>query len=302
MMYGGGASTNKKPAEKLGKVNFDDQLDNSSEDEGTPLIRYQSKEGPIYTLPRKPSHKKANNEGSELGNDNGNTFSEKKALFEQLAQPDIIAMSTKEPNEDEHKLNHFKPGVLLPPPPPPPPPVPPRHPPPTPPKPSPKKPLQPPGGESPSIGRRFPNVSCETLMYDHEGYKTIWGPAGPTIAVPTAILAGMKFRPFAMFKNDSYEDDSLSNDEDGRSSSEVTMAMGLTPPSPPTRVESRRCGNLRKHSFIYNSIDSMLELEGEARVMYNKTERVGSPASVEEVVVIQNLGRFARFKNFFRWK
>ena len=296
------------------KVAFEDQDcddSSSSEDEGTPLIRYQSRNGSIYTLPIKPPRKNLS-KTQQTSQTDGNTFNEKKALFEQLTQPDIISSNIQTNSEEQLRINHFKSNIPLPPPPPPPlPPPKSNHPPPTPPKPSPKKfvPNEPIRKNSANN-----NFAYNPMMYEHEGSKTIWTPTGPTIAVPTAILAGMKFKPFGfMDKENSFEENIYSVPCSNEEEEEVpqlaiptAILAGLTPPIPPVRVESARCGNLRKHSFIYDSVDSILEIEGDTRVIYsaNKTERIGSPVSIESApeVVVANLGRFARIKNFFRWK
>ena len=84
----------------------------------------------------------------------------------------------------------------------------------------------------------------------------------------------------------------------------------LTPPVPPQRVESAQCGSLKRKS-IYNSMDSILELEkggGTGGTLVRKgsfTSLTNSPTLVTNESGGEEMssgGAFSRFMNFFRRK
>ena len=253
-----------------------------------PPVRYQASEGSIYTIPHKVVPKygqkaaKVSHKGSFGDKSSGKKFGQKKALFEHLMQPQESSMQpkyviteTKQIKRKDSKSN------VVPPPPPPPPPLPPLKP------------------------KRTYEKKVESFQ-ERNYTPPPWSPHGPTIAIPTAILAGIRSMEHPLLTPTSR----FFLDQEDSHTTLPSVFAGLTPPVPPQRVESAQCGSLKRKS-IYNSMDSILELEkggGTGGTLVRKgsfTSLTNSPTLItnesggEEV---SSGGAFSRFMNFFRRK
>ena len=242
-------------------------------------------------------------EGTSHSSKTRTSFKSKKAMFEQfsnLPPAPVKANSLKHQTEGKPMLRRYKSSEALPEigcsqspfSPPTPPPVPPRH----------ITPKTHPPSNMP-LSFSSPNLfqaddddgSCEaptklvrpTVMdadpssFQVQGTKLLgWGGHGPTIAVPTAILAAMKLKEqdaLGGMASDDFSDLSDQYNRDDALSSRLAIPTAILagpPPIPPVRVESSQCSPLRKRSFIYDSSNSSVtDLKG---LCGNGTERKGS--------------------------
>ena len=340
------------------KVAFNSQDSETSSDEldSPPLVRYQTENGSIYTLPNcrrvnlqklleknntiqpsTPNRKyregisSSNNPPSHKIKD-GPSIQCKKALFEQFTKPDLLDIRNIGPKPVKLKLDHIKPSLrrmntiatpstsLIPPAPPPPPPPRPAA---SKPKPLSKKP----SSDSVNSKRTLKSMQSEPLLPSSDKQPP-WSPHGPTIAVPTAILAGIKqSNKTVPYPEEEFEETLVDQtyysppyssvvEDDVPSMTHyaipTAILAGITPPVP-MRFESVHCGFLQRQSSIYNSAESLLEVEdGHSKVTYTNedvsrrgslTSAVSSPALLSGGKGEDNgEGKLRRIKNFFRRK
>ena len=344
------------------KVSFDSQDSETYSDglDSPPLVRYQTENGSIYTLPNcrrgnlqklmektntiQPSltpNRKYREEVSSSSNSPRHKIEAapsvqcKKALFEQFTKPDLLDVRNIGPEPVKLTSDHMKPSLrrmntiatpsvsLIPPPPPP------------------RSPRSPAASKlSPlSKGPSSDRVNCKgTLKSMHSepllpssDKQPSWSPHGPTIAVPTAILAGMKqSNKTVPFDEEEFEETLIDQNyysprysavvEDNASSVThyaipTAILAGIAPPIP-TRFESAHCGFLQRPSSIYDSVESLLEVEdGHSKVTYvvntdevtsrrgSLTSAISSPALLSGGKGEDNSeGKLRRIKKLFRKK
>lgn len=337
------------------KVAFNSQDSETSSDglDSPPLVRYQTENGSIYTLPncrrvnlqklleknnttRPSTPNRKYREGTSSSNNlpshkikDGPSIQCKKALFEQFTKPDLLDIRNIGPEPVKLKSDHIKPSLhrmntfatpsasLIPPAPPSP-----RPRPPVTSKPSPLS--QKPSSDKVNSKGTLKSIQSEPLLPSCDKQPS-WSPHGPTIAVPTAILAGIKNKTVPFAEEETPVDptyysppySSVVEDVPSMTHYAVPTAIlaGIAPPVP-MRFESVHCDFLQRQSSIYNSAESLLEVEdGHSKVTYiantNKdvsrrgslTSAVSSPALLSGGKGEDNgEGKLRRIKNFFRRK
>ena len=341
------------------KVSFNSQESETYSDglDSPPLVRYQTENGSIYTLPNcrrgnlqkiiektntmRPSltpnrrYKQVVSSSSNSPNhkiEDSPSVQCKKALFEQFTKPDLLDIRNIGPEPVRLKSDHIKPSLrrmntvatLTPPPPPPPPP--PRSP-----AASKLNPLSkgPPSNRVNYKGT-LKSTKSEPLLPPSDKQPS-WSPHGPTIAVPTAILAGIKqSNKTVPFDEEEFEETLIDQTyypphynsvvEDNVPSMThyaiPTAILAGIPPPVPMRFESVQCSFLQRPSSIYDSVESLLEVEDDhskATYILNTDEATSRRGSLTSAVSSPALlsggkgedngeGKLRRIKKFFQRK